>query len=202
MNHLFLFLYRTAFRPVALNRFVRLRWNLLVIVGLLSSGCAGDLNHIYTAGSFRTIPGEDTRVFVWAEDPTLGKAVQTWLRGHKVIVLDVTSSRQEAESCAGCERMAALSRARSLKAEQVVLAYSSQDKDMEQLTVSVQSLFVQNEADAWSGMARSDVSADISGELLQANLRLLACHALATVWRYRPAGYLSNASTDYCYFHL
>ncbi|MDF0675207.1 MAG: hypothetical protein P0120_12845 [Nitrospira sp.] len=200
MNHLFLCL--TAFRTVAPNMLVRVRWTLLLIVGLLSSGCVGDLNHIYTAGSFRAIPGEATSVFVWAEDPTVRKAVQTWLRGHKLIILDATSPRQEAESCAGCERTAALSQARSLKAEQVVLAYSSRKKDMEQLTVSVQSLFVQDEEDAWSGMARGDVPADASGELLQANLRLLACHALATVWRYRPAGYLSDASKDYCYFHL
>lgn len=200
MNHLFIYL--TDFRTVAPNRLVRVGWNLLLIVGLLSSGCVGDINHIYTAGSFRAIPGEGTSVFVWADDPTLRQAVQTWLRGHKLIVLDATSPRQAGESCAGCERKAALSQARSLKAEQVVLAYSSQNKDMEQLTVSVQSLFVQNEDDAWSGMARGDVPADLSGELLQANLRLLACHALATVWRYRPAGYLNDASKDYCYFHL
>ncbi|NGZ59277.1 MAG: hypothetical protein CV081_02075 [Nitrospira sp. LK265] len=200
MNHLFLCL--TTFRTVVANRLVLLRWNLLLIAGFLSSSCVGDLNHIYTAGSYRTVPGEGTSVFVWAEDPTLRKVVQTWLRGHKVIVLDATSPRQEVESCAGCERMAALSQARSLKAEQVVLAYSSQNKEMEQLTVSVQSLFVQDEQDAWRGMARGDVPADVSGELLQANLRLLACHTLATVWRYRPAGYLSDASKDYCYFHL
>jgi len=181
---------------------VRVRWNLLLIVGLLSSGCVGDLNHIYTGGSFRAIPGEGTSLFVWAEDPALRKAVQTWLQGHKLIVLDTASPRQEVESCDGCERNAALSQARSLKAEQVVLVYSSQNKDTEQLTVTVQSLFVWNEQDAWSGLARMDVPADVSGELLQVNLRLLACHALATVWRYRPAGYLSDASRDYCYFHL
>lgn len=197
-----LFLYLTALRTFASNRLVRVRWNLLLIVGLLSSGCVGDLNHIYTAGSFRVIPGEGTSLFVWAEDPTVRKAVQIWLRGHRLIVLDATSPRQEVESCNGCERNAALFQARSLKAEQVVLAYSSQNKDMEQLTVSIQSLFVQNEQDAWSGLARMDVPADVSGELLQTNLRLLACHALATVWRYRPAGYLGDASRDYCYFHL
>ncbi len=197
-----LFLYLTGLRTFASNRLVRVRWNLLLIVGLLSSGCVGDLNHIYTAGSFRAIPGEGTSLFVWAEDPTLRKVVETWLRGHKLIVLGTASPRQEAESCAGCEQQAALSQARSLKAEQVVLAYSSQNKDTEQLTVSIQSLFVQNEQDAWSGLARMDVPAGVSGELLQAKLRLLSCHVLATVWRYRPAGYLSDASKDYCYFHL
>jgi hypothetical protein len=181
---------------------VRMSWSLLLILGLLSAGCATDLHHIYTTGSFRAIPGETTSVFVWAEDPTVRQAVQTWLRGQGLIVLNTTSPRQEAESCLGCERKAALSQARSLKAEQVVLAYSSRNKDPEQLAVSVQGLSVHDEEDVWSGTARKDFPADITGELLQADLTLLSCHALATVWRYRPAGYLSDASKDYCYYHF
>ncbi|HJR76184.1 MAG TPA: hypothetical protein VJ805_04395 [Nitrospiraceae bacterium] len=179
-----------------------MRWSLWLILGLLSSGCAGDFNRIHTAGSFRTVPGEGTSMFVWAEDPTVRKAVQTWLRSHGLIVLDTTLPRNEGEPCPGCERKAALSEARLLKAEQVVIAYTSRNENPEQLSVSVQSLSAQNEEDLWSGTARKNLPADISGELLQTNLTLLSCHALATVWRYRPAGYLSDASKDYCYYHF
>ena len=181
---------------------MRMRWILLLIVGVLSSGCAGDFNRIYTAGSFRAIPGEGTSVFVWAEDPAVRAMVQTWLRGHGLIVVDAASAPQERESCQGCERKAALSQAKSLKADQVVLVYSTRNKDPEQLAVSVQSLSVHNEENLWNGTARKDFPADASGELLHRNLELLSCHALATVWRYRPAGYLSDASKDYCYYHF
>jgi hypothetical protein len=83
-----------------------------------------------------------------------------------------------------------------------VLAYFTRNKDPEQLTVSVESLSVHNEDNLWNGTARKDFPADVSGELLDTNLELLSCHALATVWRYRPAGYLSDASRDYCYYHF
>jgi len=192
----------TVRRTVAPNMCARMRWSLLLILGFLSAGCTPDLHHIYTTGSFRAIPEEATRVAVWAEDPTVRQAVQTWLRGHGLIVLDTALPRQETESCQDCERKAALSQARSLKAEQVVLAYLSRNKDPEQLAVSVQSLSVRNEEDLWNGMARKNLPMDVVGEQLHMSITLLSCHALATVWRYRPAGYLSDISKDYCYYHF
>lgn len=191
-----------ARRTVIPNICARMRWNLLLILGLLSAGCAPDFHHIYTAGSFKTIPEEGTRVAVWANDPIVHQAVQTWLRSHGLIVLDTALPRQETESCEGCERKAALSQAGLLKAEQVVLAYLSRNKDPEQLAVSVQSLSVPNEVDLWNGMARKNLPVDVVGEQLHMSITLLSCHALATVWRYRPAGYLSDTSKDYCYYHF
>ena len=77
----------TVRRTIAPHVGVRMRWFLFVILGVLSAGCTPDFHHIYTAGSFRAIPEESTRVAVWAEDPTVRQAVQTWLRGHGLIVL-------------------------------------------------------------------------------------------------------------------
>ena len=192
----------TIRRTIAPHVGVRMRWFLFVTLGILSAGCTPDFHHIYTAGSFRVIPEEATRVAVWAEDPTVRQAVQTWLRGHGLIVLDTAFLRQDTESCQDCERKAALSQAKLLKAEQVILASLAWNKDPEQLAVSVQSLSVRNEEDLWNGMARKSVSADLVGEQLQTNITLLSCHALATVWRYRPAGYLNDASKDYCYYRF
>lgn len=203
MNHLFPTL--AARRTVVSNMRVRMRWSLgslWLTLGLLWSGCAGDFNRIYTAGSFRAVPEEGVSVFVWAEDPTMRKAVQTWLRRHGLIVLDTASPIEEIEACQGCERETALSQARSLKADQVVFVYSMRNKDLEQVEVSVRSLSVHNEEDLWNGVARKNFPVDISGEQLHAGLTLLSCHALATVWRYRPAGYLKDASKDYCYYHF
>jgi hypothetical protein len=179
-----------------------MRWGLLLMLELLPGGCTPDYHHIYTTGSFRAIPAEGTRVAVLAEDPTVRHAVQTWLRNHDLIVLDTALLRPEAESCQGCERTAALSQARLLKAEQVLLAYLSRNTDPEQLSVSVQSLSVRNEEDQWNGMARKNISANLSGEELHTNITLLSCHVLATVWRYRPAGYLNDTGKDYCYYHF
>jgi hypothetical protein len=172
------------------------------MLGFLSGGCTPDFHHIYTAGSFRTIPEEATRVAVWAEDPTVRQAVQTWLRGPGLVALDAAFFRQGTESCQECEQQAALSQAGQLTAEQVILAYLSWNKDPEQLVVSVQSLSVPNGEDLWNGMARKNVSADLTGEQLQGSITLLSCHALATVWRYRPAGYLNDPSKDYCYYRF
>jgi hypothetical protein len=181
-----------------------MRRSLLLTLALLSSGCSEGLRHIYTGGSFRTIPGEGTAVLVWVENPTVRKTVQTWLEKHGVIVLDTASPRQEMESCRDCERKEALSQARLLKAEQVVFAHLSREKNPDQLAIFIQSLSAQNEEDLWNGTARQSFPAHVSGEHLQRDLAVLSCHALATVWRYRPAGYLSGMliSRDYCHFRL
>lgn len=183
---------------------VWMRWGLLLTLGLLSPGCTADLHRIYTAASFKAIPEEGTGVLVWAEDPTVRKVVQTWLRNHGLIILEAPLPQQETESCQGCERKAALSQARSLKAEQVVFAHSTRNDNPGQLAVFIQSLSAQNEDDLWNGTARENLPADVSGEQLHSNLTLLSCHALATVWRYRSAGYLGETSTsrDYCHFRL
>ena len=184
---------------------VWMRWRLLLLaLALLSWGCTEDLRHVYTAGSFRAIPGEGTRVVVRAEDPTVRKVVQEWLRNHGLTVLDMTVPRQETESCQGCERKVVLSQARLLKAEQVVFAHSSRTENPDQLAIFIQSLSAHNEEDLWNGTARESFPADVSGEHLQRDLTVLSCHALATVWRYRAAGYLSgmSISRDYCHFQL
>jgi hypothetical protein len=183
---------------------VRMRWSLLLTLGLLWSGCTADLRHIYTTGSFKAIPGEGAAVLLWAENPTVQKTVRTWLENRGLTVLDTAPPRQEIESCQGCEQKAVLSQARLLKADQVVFAHFSRNEDSHQLEIFIQSLSVQNEEDLWNGTARENFPADVSGEHLQRDLVALSCHALATVWRYRAAGYLSGISIarDYCHFQL
>ena len=177
-------------------------WSLAVIIAALSLSCTTDLHHVYTGGSFRAIPGEGTEIFVWAEDADVRETVQTWLRNHGITILDQALPRQGTESCQDCESQAVLAHAKSLNVEQVVFAHLSRDQNPDQLAVSIWALSVQNEEDLWKGTARESLPADIAGEQLRANLVLLTCHALATVWRYRPAGYLRTASMDYCYYHL
>ncbi len=193
---------RAARRTGAPDMPAWMKWNLVLIAGLLSSNCATDYHHIYTAGSFRAIPGEETSVLVWADDPTVHRTVQTWLRNHGLIVVDMTSPRQEMESCQGCERKTVLSQARLLKADQVVFAQLSRSENPDRLEIFIQSLSVKTEEDLWNGTARRNLPVDVVGEQLETNVARLSCHALATVWRYRPAGYLSKTSTskDYCYF--
>jgi hypothetical protein len=177
-------------------------WCLSLMLGILSSGCTTDLNHIYTAGSFRTIPGEGKGILVWAENAAVRETVQMWLRNHGLIILDQARPLQKTESCQDCDSRTVLAHAKSLKAEQVVFARFSREENPDQLAVFIQALSVQNEEDLWNSMARKNFPADITGEQLQANLVVLTCHALATVWRYRPAGYLRNTSRDYCHYRL
>ena len=192
---------RTARRTVAPEMYVLRGWSLALIMATLFLGCTKDFHHVYTDGSFRSIPGEGTAIFVWAEDGAMREIVQTWLQNHGLTVLDQASLLQGTQSCEGCDSQAVLAHAKSLHAEQVVFAQFTQNAD--QLTVSIRALSVENEADLWRGTARERFPADIAGEQFRADLVLLTCHALATVWRYRPAGYLRNApSIDYCSYHF
>ena len=193
---------RAARRTGAPNMPAWMKWSLVLTLGLLSSGCTTDFPHIYTAGSFRAIPEEETRVLVWADDLTVHNTVQTWLRNHGLTVVDMTLPRQEMDSCQGCERKTVLSQARLLKADQVVFAHLSRSENPDRLEVFIQSLSVTNEEDLWNGTARRNFPADVVGEQLHTSVARLSCHALATVWRYRPAGYLrkTSPSKDYCYF--
>ena len=178
-----------------------MKWSLVLTLGLLSPSCTTDLHQIYTAGSFRAIPGEGTSVLVWADDPTVHNTVQTWLRNQGLTVAEMTLPRQEMESCEGCERKTVLSQARLLKAGQVVFARLSRSENPDRLEIFIQSLSVKTEEDLWNATARENLPADVVGEQLHANIARLSCHALATVWRYRPAGYVGKTSTsiDYCY---
>lgn len=191
-----------ARRMVTPEMRVWMRRSLILIIATLSISCAKDLHHIYTAGSFRAIPGEGKGILVWAENAAVRETVQMWLRNHGLIILEQARPLQETESCQDCDSRTVLAHAKSLKAEQVVFARFSREENPDQLAVFIQALSVQNEEDLWNSMARKTFPADIAGEQLQANLVVLTCHALATVWRYRPAGYLRNASTDYCHYRL
>ncbi|WP_447599458.1 hypothetical protein [Nitrospira sp. Nam80] len=178
------------------------RWSLALIMATFFLGCTTDLHRVYTDGSFRAIPGERTGVFVWAEDAVLRETVQTWLRNQGLAILDRALPGQGAESCQDCQLQAVLAHAKLLKAEQVVFARFSRNHNPDELAVSIRALSVQKEEELWKGTARESFPTDIAGEQLRTNLVLLTCHALATVWRYRPAGYLRTASMDYCYYHL
>lgn len=174
----------------------------LLTIALLSWGCTTPVQ-IYTTGSFKALPREGTHIVVQGNVPRGRDMAEHWLQDRGLIVLHRPDSADSSVSCKTCnEERTALSKTLFQGAEQLVSVQSSRVKDPDRIVVFVQSLSLQTKDELWNGTAWEQFPEGLSGEEAETKIALLTCHALATVWRYRPAGYPTNTSMDLCHIHL
>jgi hypothetical protein len=174
----------------------------LLTIALLSWGCETH-SQIYTAGSFKALPREGTKIVVQGNVRTGREMAERWLQDRGLIVLHRTDPVDSSVLCKTCnEEQAALAKTLFQGAEQAVTVQSSRLRDPDRIVVFVQSLSVRTQEELWNSTAWEQFPEGLSGEEAEAKIALLTCHALATVWRYRPAGYPTNTSRDLCNIHL
>jgi hypothetical protein len=174
----------------------------LFLTAILLIGCTQGLHRIYTTASFTTLPPEGARVLVWADDPTVRGTLVAWFERRGLTVVSASMADHLEARCLECRRQAALQEGHSVGVHQVIVAGSSPEDQREELRVSIESLGLQPEAHLWTATASARVSGHLSPEQRERQLVELTCHALATAWRYRPAGYPMHVSLDYCHFQL
>jgi hypothetical protein len=172
---------------------------LFVLVMLLPlSGCTGAVDPVITTGSYKSLPRPGTSLMISSRDPEVRGTVARWLQDRELAVVGMEKS--EAEPCENCTTDQLLAQARRLNAEQIVLFDITKPHQADRRLLSIRGLSLVDGTELWSGTAWSWLPPDVSTEELQRERVLLACHALATVWRFRPAGIPLNRSIDPCYY--
>ena len=181
-----------------------LMWFWLAVFAI-TIGCRAEIYPV-TTGSFKALPSRGDRVLVNGSELAVVNAVAAWLENRGLIVIEQDEVRDyfgndTLRQCgAECSRAALIEGARALGADELIVMQSSRLQRPDRLTVSLQGLAVQTGEDLW----------DASGELLIPHSALneeqitqelvgVACHALATMWGYRPAGSLTERSVDFCH---
>ena len=171
----------------------------------MTIGCRAEI-HPVTTGSFKALPSPGERVLVEGSEPAVVNAVAAWLEDRGLIVIEQNELRQylgndTLRQCGEeCIRTAMIDGARALGADELILAQSSRLQVPDRLTVSLQGLAVRTGEDLWNASGQLVISRTaLNEEQITQELATVACHALATMWGYRPAGVITERSVDFCH---
>jgi hypothetical protein len=171
----------------------------------MSIGCRAEI-HPVTTGSLKALPSTGERVVVEGSELAVVNAVAAWLENRGVIVIERTELRQylgndTLRQCgADCVRTAMIEGARGLGADELILMQSSRLHAPDRLAVSLQGLAVQTGEDLWNASGQLAIPyTALNEEQITQELATVACHALATMWGYRPAGVITERSVDFCH---
>jgi len=173
---------------------------------VMTIGCRAEI-HPVTTGSFKALPSTGERVLVEGSELAVVNAVAAWLEDRGLIVIEQElrpylgndTLRQCGEDCF---RTAMIGGARALGADELILTQSSRPHAPDRLAVSLQGLAVRTGEDLWNASGQLVIPHTALNEAqITQELATVACHALATVWGYRPAGVTSESSVDFCHLH-
>ena len=171
----------------------------------MTIGCRAEI-HPVTTGSFRALPSTGERVVVEGNELAVVNAVAAWLGERGLIVIEQNELRQylghdTLRQCGeDCFRTAMIDGARALGADELIHMQSSRLHAPDRLAVSLQGLAVQTGEDLWNASGQLVIlHTALNEEQITRELATVACHALATVWGYRPAGFTTESSVDFCH---
>jgi hypothetical protein len=171
----------------------------------MTIGCRAEI-HPITTGSFRALPSTGERVVVEGNELAVVNAVAAWLGERGLIVIEQNELRQylghdTLRQCGeNCFRTAMIDGARALGADELIHMQSSRLHAPDRLAVSLQGLAVQTGEDLWNASGQLVIlHTALNEEQITRELATVACHALATVWGYRPAGFTTESSVDFCH---
>jgi hypothetical protein len=182
-----------------------LLWLWLALFAL-TIGCRAEI-HPVTTGSFKALPSPGERVLVEGSELGVVNAVAAWLEDRGLIVIAQKELRQDMgndtlRQCGeDCFRTAMIERARALGADELIFTQSSRLHAPDRLAVSLQGLAVRTGENLWNASGQLVIPhTALNEQQITQELATVACHALATVWGYRPAGGLTTeSSVDFCH---
>ncbi|GKS59301.1 hypothetical protein YTPLAS18_28280 [Nitrospira sp.] len=175
---------------------------VVVLLAVVAVGCSTDPSPIRTNGSYTSLPKEGTSVLVCADSSVLRETIETWLQRRDVSIVKQPEHEEDSSLCRNLGQEFFIGQRHVEGADQIVVAHSSRAADSNKTMVSVRGLSAQQGSDAWSGVAWDQGTNNVGEEQTNRTIADLACHALATVWRDRPAGIWIIAWTDPCYSKL
>jgi hypothetical protein len=181
-----------------------LRLSLITML-IIMSACSSR-EPIYTSASYSTLPASGGRVSVVGNNMTVLETAETWLQDRGLHVIDRNAAQGNAAASTGtpchewCDTTATLEAARTVGADYVIIFKVSMEHAPERLSIIIKSLATKTGNEIFQAeSSREFLSSDrMDAEDKNETLNHLTCHALATVWRYRPGG-ASDRSDHYCH---
>jgi hypothetical protein len=135
------------------------------------------------------------RVVLLTNEEALTASVRQWLEDRNLEVIHAATT-----DCVRCGADALANNGPSF--EDAVLVEASRAPALHRMIVTVRGLSKTDARDLWSGTAWNHLPADVGGEEAERNAVTLSCHALGTIWRYRPGGITLSRSLDLCHRHV
>ncbi|MDQ6735763.1 MAG: hypothetical protein M3Z35_16885 [Nitrospirota bacterium] len=131
---------------------------------------------------------------------------ETWLQDRGLYVINRNAAQGNAVASTGIpchewrETTAMLEAARTVGADYVILFKVSMEHAPERLSIVIKSLATKTGEEIF----QAEGTEFLTGERMDAEdkdeaLNHISCHALATVWRYRPSGPSDERSDHYCH---
>jgi len=179
-------------------------WVWFAIIAM-TIGCRAEI-HPVTTGSFKVLPSSGERVVVEGSELAVVNAVAAWLEDRGLIVIEQIKLRpylgnDNLRQCgADCFRAAMIEGARALGAAELISTQSSRLQAPDRLAVSLQGFGVRTGEDLWNASGQLVIPhTALNEEQITQELATVACHTLATMWGYRPAGIITESSIDFCH---
>lgn len=177
----------------------------LITMGFIMSACASR-EPIYTSASYSTLPASGGRVSVVGNNMAVLATAETWLQDRGLHVIDRHAAQGNAAASTGtpchewCDTTATLEAARTVGVDYVIIFKASMEHAPERLSIIIKSLATKTGEEIFQAESRESLSNDrMDTEDKSEALNHLTCHALATVWRYRPGGPSDDRSDHYCH---
>ncbi len=177
----------------------------LLSMCLILSAC-GASRQIYISSSHNTLPSPGARVSVVGNSMTVLSSAESWLRDRDLYVIDLGPAQPHTTAASSvpcpeqCETTAAVEAAKTAGADYVVLFRVSTEHAPERFSIMISGFAVKSGKEIFSAGGTEFLRPEGVGENdRNAAPTNILCHALATVWHYRPGGYSGDKSLDYCH---
>jgi len=160
---------------------------------------------IYTSASYSSLPPANSRVYLVSNNLAILATAETWLQDRGLYVVAQNAAHANAMAATGapclhgCETAVALEAAKAAKTDYVILFTVSMEHAPERLSIAIKSLAIKTGEEIF----RTEGTELLGNEWMHPEdkneaLNHILCHALATVWRYRPGGPSDDQSDHYC----
>ncbi|WP_447986134.1 hypothetical protein [Nitrospira sp. Nam74] len=189
------------------NTIMPVMWHVSVLcMCVIVSACGANRQIYVSSSSYHALPSPGARVSVIGNDARVLSSAKEWLHDRNLYVIELGPAQPLTipESIATCPEQchtaAVLGAAKAAGVDYVVFFRVSMDHTPERFSVTINGFAVKSGKEIFSA-----TGTDFLGpEKMDENDRSLApshilCHALATVWQYRPGGYSIDKSIDYCH---
>jgi hypothetical protein len=176
----------------------------LMAISLIMNACASD-KPIYTSAFYSTLPSLNSRVFVAGNNMAVLTTTETWLQDRGLYPIDRNAQQANAMGSPDilcptrCDTGTSLDAAKTAGADYLILFNVSMEHAPERMLIIITGLAIKTgeeifRAEGTELLGSEGMHPDDKNEALNHIL----CHTLATVWQYRPGGYLDDRSNHYC----
>lgn len=171
----------------------------LGLIAFMMCACASD-EKVATSSSVKNLPTFGSRVWVWSQEGVAAAVATQWIsdRGLYPVQKPLPISLESLckDTCDGHAVARALTTTK--EADYVLLIRVANDGAPDRLMVRMNGISLSSSAEIFSGSGWEWMEESSHDEDKNRRLSNLVCKTLATMWRYRAAGFVEHESVDYC----